>query len=642
MTHRHPMSSQTCQPLKLARSIGNKLIRDTAMRYRLEVPAVNREFSNETIGGIQVVDFGRTFGLGRPAAACAWTRLTAPGDMEMTVQVEHNDGCMIWLNGELVYEKSGDREINLVFDERSLEMSNECRLKLRRGPNTLLVKSETCGKDWRFFLQPPSHKGAVVAGPDAAPEIGLRDVDDVDARVAELSNWLVIGPFENSARDLAAPLPPEREFVFGRMYPGRDGPVTWTIPKVEVLGGIIGWQPWGSLYHWSYYNGGTAWAMQCLAEATGEPAYQDYADRFCDYHLEGIPFVEHQVKTLNSVNSANHFIIDSPLLDFTLAPSLPFIHRLRKQRLFANRPLYAQWIAKMLDFARNGQLRLPGHGIYTRLTPVEYTTWVDDMFMGIPFLIQAALYADDDKTRREFLDDAAHQALEFNTQVWNDEAQLYMHARYSGSDVKFPHWSRCNGWAIWAMSEVLLHLPEDHPKHAALLDHFRRHARSLVRFQTDDGFWLNVLDRADSSREISGTAIFTMAIARGLNEGWLDAGEFSQVALKGWQAIESQIEPDGTVHNICEGTMCSEDPDFYVARPLYDNDTHGLFAVLFAAIEMDRWSSLSRFAISEKVGPEEALRAMPEGDPAWHRAATTSSPSRSTPAPRATHPAISP
>ena len=111
------------------------------------------------------------------------------------------------------------------------------------------------------------------------------------------------------------------------MYPGLDGPVTWTIPKIEVLGSIIGWQPWGSLYHWSYYNGGTAWAMRYLADATGVEDYREFADRFCDYHLDGIPFVEHQVKTLNAVNSANHFILDSPLLDFTLAPSLPFLHR---------------------------------------------------------------------------------------------------------------------------------------------------------------------------------------------------------------------------------------------------------------------------------------------------------------------------
>jgi unsaturated rhamnogalacturonyl hydrolase len=574
-------------PLTIVRSIGDKLIRDTAFEYKLEVAPVNTSFTNETIDGLQFVDFGRTFGLGRPALAYAWTQLIAPCDMEMTIQIEHNDGCKIWLNGEQIYLSKGDRDIRLVFDERSLELSHECTLILRKGANTLLVKSETRGSEWRFYLQPPSLKGAIVS--DAPqPKIGLKDVKNIDAKVASLTNWLVVGPFENSARDLDAIHAPEREFVFGTMYPGLDGTVTWTIPKIEIHGAIIDKQPWGSHYNWTYYNGGTAWAMQHLAEVTGESKYREYANAFCDYHLKGIPFVEYQVKRLNALESANHFIIETPLLDFTLAPSVPFVNRLRKEKQFENRDLYEKWVARMLDYARTGQIRLPGHGIYTRITPVEYTTWVDDMFMGIPFLVQASLYAPDEKSRKEFLDDAASQTLAFNTQVWDEEAELYMHARYSNNPVKLPHWSRCNGWAIVTMSEVLLHLPEDHPRRAAILEQFRRHARSLARHQTPEGFWLNVLDRKDSRPEVSGTAIFTFAIARGVINGWLDAGEFTSVALNGWKALETQIESDGTVHNICEGTMCSEDVNYYMNRPLYDNDTHGLFAVLFAGIEMDR------------------------------------------------------
>jgi unsaturated rhamnogalacturonyl hydrolase len=574
-------------PLTIVRSIGDKLIRDTAFEYKLEVAPVNTSFTNETIDGLQFVDFGRTFGLGRPALAYAWTQLIAPCDMEMTIQIEHNDGCKIWLNGEQIYLSKGNRDIHLVFDERSLELSHECTLILRKGANTLLVKSETRGPEWRFYLQPPSLKGAIVS--DAPqPKIGLKDVKNIDAKVASLTNWLVVGPFENSARDLDAIHAPEREFVFGTMYPGLDGTVTWTIPKIEIHGAIIDKQPWGSHYNWTYYNGGTAWAMQHLAEVTGESKYREYANAFCDYHLKGIPFVEYQVKRLNALESANHFIIETPLLDFTLAPSVPFVNRLRKEKQFENCDLYEKWVERMLDYARTGQIRLPGHGIYTRITPVEYTTWVDDMFMGIPFLVQASLYAPDEKSRKEFLDDAASQTLAFNTQVWDEEAELYMHARYSNNPVKLPHWSRCNGWAIVTMSEVLLHLPEDHPRRAAILEQFRRHARSLARHQTPEGFWLNVLDRKDSRPEVSGTAIFTFAIARGVINGWLDAGEFTSVALNGWKALETQIESDGTVHNICEGTMCSEDVNYYMNRPLYDNDTHGLFAVLFAGIEMDR------------------------------------------------------
>ncbi|MCU0779531.1 MAG: hypothetical protein MUF04_00355, partial [Akkermansiaceae bacterium] len=276
-------------PLEVVKRIGDKLIRDTTFEYRLEPVAVNHQFSNDTTDGLQAVDFGRTFGLGRPALALAWTRIVTPHDMEMTVHVEHSGGCALLLNGVEVYRHSGDRDFQLGFNERSLEMGGRCRFRLQRGPNSLCVISETRGNEWRFCLQPPSLKGAVVNASSASPTIGLAGVRHVDARIADLTNWLVIGPFANGGRRPDLPFPAAPVPEFGRMYPGLDGPVTWTIPKVEVLGAIIGWQPWGSLYHWSYYNGGTAWAMQHLSEATGETRFRDYAARYCDFHLEGIP-----------------------------------------------------------------------------------------------------------------------------------------------------------------------------------------------------------------------------------------------------------------------------------------------------------------------------------------------------------------
>ena len=177
------------EPIEIAALIGDKLIRDTPFAYRLEVARNHGVFDR-----MQFVDFGRTFGLGRPAVAYAWTQLSAPKPMKLTVQIEHNDGCKIWLNGAEVYARRGDRKIALHRDERSLEMSHQFEIQLQKGANTLLLKSETRGEEWRVLLQPPSEKGAVVNGA-VHPEIGLRVVQNVDAKIAELTNWLVIGPF---------------------------------------------------------------------------------------------------------------------------------------------------------------------------------------------------------------------------------------------------------------------------------------------------------------------------------------------------------------------------------------------------------------------------------------------------------------
>ncbi len=563
-------------PLEVVKLIGDKLIRDTPFRYRINVQSNNNLFN-----GLHFVDFGRTFGTLRPAVAYAYTRLVSPSDTSMVIQVAHTDACKIWLNNEPVFERNGKRSLDIRFEERSVEMTEEFKVHLKKGDNELLIRSETFGGQWVVFLQPPSLKGAVVSGQVHYPEIGLKTVSGVDEKIANLTNWLMLGPFDPSNSVI-----PEKNLLFGKMYQGMDGAVTWTIPKIEVLGELIDPLPWGTNYTWNYHNGGVALAMQRLAEVTGEKRFDTYASNFCDFHIGGAPFVNYQVKELRAVNSANSGFLFSPLLDFTLAPSLPFIYRLRKEQDFSNRKAYEEYISRMLKYATEEQVRFPGSNIYTRLTPEKYTTWVDDMFMGIPFLIQASQYVNTPEEKKRFMDDAASQALKFNEQVWDKEANLYMHAKYSEKNVKLPHWSRANGWGIWAITEVLQVLPENHPDYKAILAHYRKHVDALVALQDKDGFWRQVLDRPDSRQEVSGTAIFTMAIARGITNGWLDK-KYKTYSLKGWEALKSQIEPDGTVHNICYGTMCSEDVNYYLNRPFYDNDTHGLFAVLFAGIEVN-------------------------------------------------------
>jgi rhamnogalacturonyl hydrolase YesR len=79
-----------------------------------------------------------------------------------------------------------------------------------------------------------------------------------------------------------------------------------------------------------------------------------------------------------------------------------------------------------------------------------------------------------------------------------------------------------------------------------------------------------------------------MALARGLNEGWLKGPEFENAAKKGWQAIASQVDKNGDVYNICIGTMSSETPDYYKTRPLVKGDSHGLIGVFWAAMEMQQ------------------------------------------------------
>lgn len=566
------------EPIEVVKRIGNKLIKDTPFKYELTLASPKR-----SLNGVHSVDFGRTYQTGQPSIAYAFTQLKANEEQEITLELAHNDGCKIWLNNELIYESRGRKPLEIEYAERSVKMPNQISLSLKSGVNNLLIKSQNFGNEWVVYFQPIKFKYK------SYPEIGLKNMPYVNQEVSEVSDWLIVGPFLNKGEDdIDIVYPPENGISFGSMYNGIDCPVTWTIPKVEVLGDVIDKLPWGTNYNWNYHNGGVAWAMQNLAEVTCEEKYAKYATDFCDFHLKGAPFVNYQVKTLREPRSANWQFEFAPLLDYTLAPALPFIYRLRKNTSFENREEYEKYIGKILKYAKEEQIRLPGSGIFTRVTPEVYTTWVDDMFMGIPFLMQAAKYVGSEAAQKLFFDDAANQAVKFNEQVWDKEANLYMHAKYSERDVKLPHWSRANGWGIWATTEVLRALPQNHSNYKTILKHYQTHVDALVKLQNENGFWLQLLDRPDSREEVSGTAIFVMAIARGIRLGWLNSKKYMPYALKGWKALETQVGEDGTVYNICYGTMCSEDEEYYRKRPFYENDTHGLFAVLFAGIEMHK------------------------------------------------------
>ncbi|MFZ4583006.1 MAG: glycoside hydrolase family 88 protein [Paludibacter sp.] len=582
-------------PLQAVSLIGDKLIRETAFKFQLEISKPNSDF-----GALECIDFGRTFMLGKPATAFAFTQLYAETAQSFVVEIEHNDDCAIWLNNELIYNKSGKKLIQLHVEERDVILAQKITLNLQKGTNNFVVKSSTTGREWKFYMQTPGTGWKISSDVVQKPVLGLSHLKYVDSKIAQLTNWLVIGPFTENGNETEILKSIGTDISFGKMYSGAENkPVTWTIPKVEVMGNVINPTPWGTTYQWNYHNGGMAWAMQVLAEQTGNPKFNQWATDFCDFNINSIPFVDYQVNTLNKFKSINNQMLKTPLLDFTLAPSLPLIYRLQKEKNFANRADYEAFIDGMLKYAKEEQIRFLGSNIYTRTTPYKYTTWVDDMFMGIPFLVQAANYVTDKTEKEWFLNDAAKQVLAFRKHVWDKDANLYMHANYSARpNEKLPYWSRANGWGIWATTEVLKYLPTSSPYYKPILKHFQIHVAALAKLQAPSGFWHNVLNRTDSKEEVSGTAIFTLAIARGVTNGWLNKEKYAPVAQKGWNALNTQIEADGTVHNICMGTMCSEDVNYYMNRPFYDDDTHGTFSVMFAGVEMEK---LNSFLQDEKL-----------------------------------------
>lgn len=579
------------QPIETVQAVSDRVISKTPFRFRAILAKPEAYFR-----GIHVINFERTWGLQGPGTAYAYGVIDSERDARLPIEVTHNDGLKIWLNGQPVYEKAGTGKAKVTEEERDIFLSDRFEASVRIGKNMILIKSETAGEEWKVYLRP--RYPAVEEGKpqdDQWMTLTASNIPDVTPEVGALSRWLIIGPFPNPTQSgvragLSTPYPPEREFRLGIAYHEGGKPIAWEIPKVEIYADVIDAHPlWGTLYDWNYHTAGLVWAIRQIGEFTSQQKYIDHMARYCDFMLDIKPYVAHEKFTLNRPYSRHTHMWDTPLLDFTTAPTLPFIYRLLKDQDFPRKAEYQEQVDLITQYVMHEQIRLPD-GTFTRETPFKYTTWVDDMFMGIPYLLYAAQLTKDPAEKQQFFNDAAQQVIGFHKQVYDPAKNLYVHARYSENPgAKLPYWSRANGWGIWAVTEVLLHLPKNHPLYRQILTIYRNHVKGIVAMQNPEtGFYHNVLDRRDSFKEASGTAIFTMAIARGINQGWIPRGTYEQYAIRGWQALETVIDENGRVTDICMGTMCTEDVQYYFDRPVVEDDSHGLLGVVVGGIEMQK------------------------------------------------------
>jgi rhamnogalacturonyl hydrolase YesR len=100
------------------------------------------------------------------------------------------------------------------------------------------------------------------------------------------------------------------------------------------------------------------------------------------------------------------------------------------------------------------------------------------------------------------------------------------------------------------------------------------------------GFWHQLLNRNDSYLETSATAMFTYAIAHGVNRGWLDPLAYGPMALLGWHAVSTKVNALGQVEGTCVGTGMAFDPAFYYYRPTHNFAAHGYGPTLMAGGEI--------------------------------------------------------
>jgi rhamnogalacturonyl hydrolase YesR len=144
-------------------------------------------------------------------------------------------------------------------------------------------------------------------------------------------------------------------------------------------------------------------------------------------------------------------------------------------------------------------------------------------------------------------------------------------------------WARGNGWMAVGLTEILRLLPENNAHRSKIMASYLKMMSTLKSTQTPNGMWRQLIDDSSMWEETSGTAMFTYAMIVGVKKGWLPKSEYGNCAKNGWVALCAQIDENGDVQNVCEGTSIGDNKEHYRSRKALTGDLHGQAPVLWCA-----------------------------------------------------------
>lgn len=552
-----PVWAQNNDGLLVAQKVADKVIADTRFGFTL-VP-------QKDVLGLQVIDF-RSLKPDPTKKVYAKSELTATTDTTVNLGLSYQGNIRIWINRKEVYNgENGTIQIPKEISYNRFTFNKSFSASLKKGGNEVLIAyAPNVNALPVVFLMPATNEGDL----DVSAKFSSGIKDDL-----QNTAWLLLGPLNKT--NLPAPEQAMPNYLM-------DGVIalTWIkspqrlIPELET--------PATAAYQrdpytdWHYAHGAMVWSIMAL-DHSGK--YSDFAKKYIDFTLEQVPYFAYQYKSLFAWRGSYHRIFRRTMLDDTGAPILPFAELYLREK----QENVMQLVTPIVKYVATEQLRLKD-GTFCRPEPVESTVWADDLFMSVPFLLQMAKITGD----HQYHDDAAKQVLNFRKYLLDPATGMYKHAWFNQSQQRSAaYWGRANGWIAWATVELLAKLPKTHRAYPQVLRNFKQQMKVLVGYQNKHGFWHQVLDNPDSYEETSCTALFTLALARGVREGWLNKA-YQKNAFAGWEAIKTKIDENGVVHGICQGTDIGYDQEFYKKRKTIDNDPRGMGAVITAGIEISK------------------------------------------------------
>lgn len=557
-----PQDNRT--PVEIAKSIADRVINDTSFELNHVIQKPQLE--------IQVIDINKVFGENSSGVSYALSKIISGETRTFQFGLSYSAPIKIWVNDKIVFENNADSVFHFKEIAYTIfEFQDTIKAELNIGENKILVKTYSDCKESKIYLREITKAEVPVQTKFVAP-------------FDEINNlWVYVGTFYPKNKSaMNQVFPPEVSFK--KYYKYENKIYTWQILSPHILSELKintdAVYKRESYAEWMYPNGTVLFSINYLAQAVNDKTYSDFTRTVCDFTLDNYELFQEQYYELDGFRSANHRLYRMSMLDDASAPALPFIEMM----INGSSASYAHIVDAVTNYITMHQVRLKD-GTFCRPEPDRMTVWADDLFMSVPYLVRAArLY-----NNQKFYDDAAAQIINFNKYLFDTDKKLYKHAWFDFSKEKsIAFWGRANGWVFWATSDALLNIPKSHKDYKMIKKIFVKHIEGLTKIQSPDGMWHQVLDRDDSFKETSCTAMFIIGLARGIKNGWINKS-YEKNLLRAWNALKQRITGDGIVKDITRGTGVGFNLEFYFKRDRFDNDPRGLGAVITASVEMAKY-----------------------------------------------------
>lgn len=327
---------------------------------------------------------------------------------------------------------------------------------------------------------------------------------------------------------------------------------------------------------WKYWNGVINIAMFRLSEVLTDSKYAAHSSRFFQFAFENLTFFKKLFdKRIKNAPFHQYFRMDR--LDDCGALGAALIEQNQEK----SEKAYEDRIYETADYIFNRQDRLED-GTFVRRRFNRTTLWADDLYMSVPFLVRFSVYFGDQR----FLEDAVSQVKNFHRRLFSETTGLYHHCWYAETDsFGVAHWGRANGWIAMAVCDLIDRMPQNHPDRSIIIKILIRQIIGFSRYQSASGMWRQLLDKTDSWTESSVSAMFTYAVARAVNNAWID-DIYSSIAVRGWEGLVQNISSDGDLDRVSTGFNIKQDLPFYYNITVEPGGAHGLGALLLAGTEI--------------------------------------------------------